>query len=311
MRYPILISLLLSTIVGCKNSYNEHDEDEWGNEFCAQFDSAISNLYKTAEINKLASLKLADSLIKKYEIEDTVLYDKSSVKQLHYFKGEIYYKTNDYKSALKEFSFDTIWDGNAICRASAYIKLNKPKEAYKELMAVGKGFYLYDYVWGNYFEAVGNKKEAIQIYQEIKQDKSIKHYAYYKLAVERLDELTKNNSILLNEIYLPTENPKFEICDSDNKNRTKIFQIIAAIPEVKKCKKCNSTWIYESPQENDQNYYWIKVGQQDGLDNMITMFDLYVYVETFDIKYFDKQNKKILSLYDWRSQNKKWSQKIK
>lgn len=303
MQYKVFILVLLILQTGCKNTSNKyinsHDEDEFGDEFIAQYDSAISNLYNIAETNKFTAITIADSLIKKYEIEDTVIYDKGTVKNLHYFKGEMYYLTNDFTNALKEFSYDTIWEGNAICRASVYVKLNKPKEAYKSLLSVGKGFYLHDYVWGNYYEVIKDKDAALKIYEKIKIDKSIKHYAYYKLSVERIEALTKSTPSFLNEIYLPTGNPKFEIAESDNENRYKISKIISELPEVKDCKKCGSTWIYESPQENDKDYYWIKVG--DGiLENQVTQYNFFVYVKSFEIKYYDEKNNKVISLKEWR-----------
>lgn len=112
------------------------------------------------------------------------------------------------------------------------------------------------------------------------------------MAVARLTELQKNNPKLLNEIYFPTNNPGFEICDSDNENRIKIMKLMESLPE-------NQDWagtaILESPQENDKNYYWVRVNTKQGKE-----FNYYIYQQTFQIKFFNLKDKKLMTLEEWR-----------
>ena len=63
----------------------------------------------------------------------------------------------------------------------------------------------------------------------------------------------------------------------------------------------NKNWaetrIVESPQENDKNYYWVRVKTEKN-----KTFNYYIYQETFEIKFLDTINNKILTLEEWRKQ---------
>ena len=270
-----------------------------------KFDNLLVKLYAEGEIKPNSVILKADSLIKAIEIETDPI--KSQVKSnmirpLHYLKAELFYKLELYTNSIDEIhksKFKTISGTTAIALASNYVKMNNLDKAKSYIDSVGKSIYIYDYILGNYYECNRNIKGAIKIYRNISEDKSIRHYTHYKWSTSRLKELEKKEPELLNEIYFPTGHPSFQISFSDNENRDKIFEIISSIPEVDNCTECNSTWIYESPQENDKDYYWVKVG--DGhLGEQITTFNFLVYVETFEIKYFDPKTKKIFELSEWR-----------
>ncbi|MEI7594877.1 MAG: hypothetical protein WCK02_03955 [Bacteroidota bacterium] len=325
MKYKYSILIILFVFLSCKNSNKKltdekppakmekadekshvelHDEmDKVDKEFY-KFMRILIILYKQADINPKRVIIKADSLLIINEKEKDPI--KSRIKNsisnsLHYLKAELYYKIGDHKKSIKELETKNyVGDDIAVALASNYIKLKQFDKAKLFIDSVGKGYYIYDYVLGNYYESIGKRNKALKIYKEIEKDKSIKHYAHYSLAIGRIIELEKSNSILLNEIYFPTGNPNFEICKNDNENRDKIFEIIGELAEVKNSNENASIWIYESPQENDQNYYWIKVGEGEFNKKFKTKFNFFVFINSFEIKYYDENNKKVISLNEWR-----------
>ncbi len=307
----IFIVLISLTIFSCKNIISTSTEDEShmelhkemdkvGEEY-TKFQKQLLSLYIESEKNPDLTISKADSLLLENKNEKDKY--KSQIKgtiedQLHYLKAELYYKKSEYKKSIIELDFDDDYDfvsGDRACAYAAnYLKLKQLDKAKSFVDSIGKGYYIYDYALANYYESIGNKNEAFKIYSEIKNDKSIKHYAYYKLAVNRLEELQKDNPKLLNEIYFPTGNPSYDIADSDDKNRTKIFNLMEKLPENKNWAE---TRIVESPQENDKNYYWVRVKTEKN-----KTFNYYIYQETFEIKFLDTINNKILTLEEWRKQ---------
>ena len=307
--FLILISL---TILSCKNANNSFEQEEKAHmklheemnkvdEEYQKFEKILVNLYLESEKNPEKVIVKADSLllINKSEKDKYKSQIKGTVEdQLHYLKAELYYKKNEYEKSIKELDFDDDYDfviGDRACAYAAnYLKLKQLDKAKSFVDSIRKGYYIYDFALANYNESVGNKDEAYKIYSMIKNNKSIKHYAYYKLAVNRFEELERVNPKLLNEIYFPTRNPSFEIADSDNENRTKIFSLMEKLPE-------NQDWagtrIVESPQENDKDYYWVRVETKQN-----KKFNYYIYQQTFEIKFFDTINNKLLTLEQWRKQ---------
>ena len=78
-----------------------------------------------------------------------------------------------------------------------------------------------------------------------------------------------------------------------------IIGLICGLPEVKNCKTCNRASIYKKPKETQSSNYWIKVGDDSGL-NFVTKFDFFVDTLTFEIKYFDTKKNTLLTLKEWR-----------
>ena len=98
----------------------------------------------------------------------------------------------------------------------------------------------------------------------------------------------------------------------DQNEENEVLDLIWAIPEVvqrnEHLKSTNDTLHLEAfvnyTSENlDSNYYWVKVGVFDSV-HFATHFNFYVYFNSFDIKYFDTLNDQILSLEQWRINNK-------
>lgn len=284
----------------------QYDLDRAGYEL-QLFDSILLSLYIESETNPQHVILKTDSILNSMLTEnDTIHFGVKSNKIgfIHYLRGEIFYKIGQYKKSINEFKHETGLY-NEIPLACNYVKLKDFGKARLYIDSVKNSYYLFDFIDGNYYETIGEKKKALEIYNKIRKDKSIKHYVFYGLAVNRITELEKVNCKLLNEIYFPTGRPDFEDSDDDSENRNKIFDTITEIVEVKNCKTCTSTWIYESPQENDKDYYWVKVGNGNLDSSFQTTFDFLVYKENFTLKYYDPKNKKSYDLDVWRKTKKK------
>ncbi|MDX6183788.1 hypothetical protein SGQ44_15915 [Flavobacterium sp. Fl-77] len=257
-----------------------------------KFEEQLKIMYTDSEKNPEKVIKEADSLLTVKYFDKYKLQIKPNIDdKLHYLKAELFYKLGEFSKSIKELNTDQYKQGDAAAAYAAnYIKLKDYKRARLFIDSIGN--YISDYARGNYYESMGNKIAALKIYHSIRKNKSIKHYEFYKLTIARLNELNKNNPKLLNEIYFPTGNPAFKICDSDNKNRRKIFNLMEKLPENQ---KWAGTSIIESPQENDKNYYWVRVKTVQDKE-----FNYYIYEKTFEIKFFDQKNNKLMTLAEWR-----------
>ena len=60
-------------------------------------------------------------------------------------------------------------------------------------------------------------------------------------------------------------------------------------------KEWAGTEIIESPQENDKNYYWVRVETKEN-----KKLNYYIYQKTFEIKFFDPKTNKLMTLVEWR-----------
>ncbi len=263
-----------------------------------KFDRYLVTLYKESEKNPERVIKKSDSLLvtNKKETEKYRSQIKSTVEsKLHYFKAELFYKIGNYKESIRELNFKNIKTGEAaIAYAANYVKLKDFKSAKSFIDSIGNinGNY---YALGNYYESIGDKTSALKTYKEnLEEDKSRKHFIYYIWTQKRVDELEKNKP-LLNEVFFPTGNPNFEICeicDVDNEIREKIMDLIMEIPENQK--DWSSTGILESPFDTGKKYYRVKVkaGNKE--------LEYYVYQKTFEIKYFNPETKTLMTLEEWR-----------
>ena len=263
-----------------------------------KFDDYLITLYKEAEKNPERVIRKSDSLFitNKKETEKYRSQIKSNVEsKLHYLKAELFYKIGNYKESINELNFEDYKNGEAaIAFAANYVKLRNFKSAKTFIDNIGNinGHY---YALGNYYESIGDKTSALKTYKYIlEDDKSRKHFIYYQWTEKRVKELEKNMP-LLNEIFFPTGNPSFEICEIcnvDNEKRTKIMHLLEEIPENQK--DWSSTSIVESPYDTGKNYYWVKVkvGNKE--------LNYFVDQKTFEIKYFNPKTKTLMTLQDWR-----------
>ena len=299
-KLQIIIFPFFLLMISCKDvvfpmtDYDTEMEMEKVSKERQKFDDILIKLYTESENNPKRVIRKSDSLLitNKRETEKYRSQIKSEVEsKLHYLKAELFYKIGKYKESIGELNFEDDKTGDAaIAYAANYVKLKDFKTAKTFIDSIGN-WNGDDYALGNYYESKGDKTSALKIYRvTIQEDKSRKHFAYYKWTAKRIEDLEKNKP-LLNEIFFPTGNPSFEVCDSDNENRTKIMELMQKLPE-------NQGWdgiaILESPQENDKNYYWIKVKTEN------RELNYYVYPKTFEIKYFEPKTKKLMTLKEWR-----------
>jgi tetratricopeptide (TPR) repeat protein len=260
------------------------------------FDDILNELYGASEKNPKKALQKIDSLFKANENEKDKY--KSQIKEniaddLRMFKAELLYNIGEYEKSIEILKIGTSGH-DEIGLVCNYVKLKKFNKAKRILDSI-PNYTFNTFIYANFYETIGKKDEALKIYKTIQKDKGINHFVYYKMAVERIKELEKQNPILLNSVYYETGRPDFKRYDSDNTNRTKIFKLIGEIPEVGNLKDWNSTEIFEAPRVNNKNYYWIKVSNSHEVK-----FNFFVYQKTFEIKYYDEKNRTLLSLNEWR-----------
>ena len=295
----ICIILLVLTFISCKDDHERmHEEmDKVSNE-SRKFDIQLIKLYKKSENNPKEVIPIIDSFLvaNKKETDKYKSQIKSNIESsLHYFKAELFYKLGKYNESIGELNFEDYKIGKAaIAYAANYAKLKDFKSAKSFIDSIGNcnGNY---YALGNYYESIGDKTSALKTYKyNLEDDKSRKHFIYYVWTERRVNKLEKNEP-LLNEIFFPTGNPNFEICEicnDDNDKRIKIMDLLMEIPENQK--DWSSTSILESPYDTGKSYYWIKVeaGNKE--------FNYYVDQKTFEIKYLNPNTKKLMTLDEWR-----------
>jgi tetratricopeptide (TPR) repeat protein len=265
------------------------------------FEDILNKLYFESEKKPNEVLLKIDSLLKVNENEKDKY--KSQIKgniadDLRMFKAELLYNMGKYDKSIKELKIGTSGHDEIglICN---YVKLKKFDNAKRILDSI-PNYTFNTFIYANFYETIGKKDEASEIYKTIQKDKGINHFVYYKMAVERIKELEKQNPILLKSVYYETGKPDFKVCDSDDENRNKVIELVRILPEVKdKYEKNAGISILEAPKDNGKNYYWVNFHEDNSMF-FKTEYDFFIYQKTFEIKYFDKKNNKIMSLEEWR-----------
>jgi hypothetical protein len=312
-------------LASCKNSthketevlthYDAHLELEKASDELNKFDKIIIRYYNQIEAHATDVITQTDNLITKVTSDpdsNNVRWNKLS--SLFDLRAETFYRKGDFQNSIREIYkaaknmqeayFDkefSLGADDCIHLACNYVKLNDFPKAKTFLDSAGRGSYISDYVYANYYEVVGNKTKALQAYLEIKNDKSIDHYYHYQDALRRIEELNKPAPKLLSELFYPSARSDNPICRTDNERRTKIFDLINDLPEVKACNTCDGVSIYKEPDETNSSNYWVKVGN-DNESVLVSKFDFFVDTLTFEIKYFDTKADRLLTLPEWRKQ---------
>ena len=266
-----------------------------------KFEEQLTKLYAESENEPEKVMKKVDSLLlaNKNEKDKYKSQIKSNIdRSLHSFKAELFYHLGKYKESIRELSFEESKTGDAaIAYAANYVKLKEFKKAKSFIDRIGNynGNY---FALGNYYECIGDKFSALKTYKyNLEEDKSRKHFIYYIWTQKRVDALEKNKP-LLDEIFFPTSNPSFEICEIcnvDNAEREKIIQLLIKMPENE---NWSGTAILESPYDTGKDYYWFRVtvGNRE--------INYYVYPKNYVIKYFNPKTKTLKTLEEWRNGNK-------
>ena len=127
-----------------------------------------------------------------------------------------------YRNSLNEFKFTPV-NGN-YAMASNYMKLKMYDSAHIILLKESPGYYLYDYEWANYYEMIGKKDSAIQLYRNILAEDWIGNGNYETLknnSIKRL-ALVLSNKEALTDLYFPTNNPSAMVGVPHNSARMRL-----------------------------------------------------------------------------------------
>jgi tetratricopeptide (TPR) repeat protein len=314
--------LILIAFVGCRNTTPKKNttfercdvemQMQKAGEELHQFEKIIVKYYNQIEHNPDDVIKQTEILVEKVKSEpDSNNVKTNKLNLLFDLRAETFYRNGEYQHSIREI-FRTIEvmheriggqlsPGEPYCiqLACNFVKLKDYQKAKIWLDSAGRSWYITDYIHANYYEVIGNKNKALQLYKEIKEDKSKDHYYYYQDALKRIEELNKPNSKLLKELFYPSERTDKDICYTDNERRDKIFNLIYNLPEVKACKTCDGVLIFKEPKETKSSSYWVKV-QKKKDSGYVSHFNFYIDTLTFEIKYLDIKNDKVLTLAEWR-----------
>jgi len=115
--------------------------------------------------------------------------------------------------------------------------------------------------------------------------------------------------------FIPNDSiPPGDTVMKDGKDAGRVYKLILSLPEVArmaryiqehtKGERHLEVMIAESPKDTIRNYYWVKAGEDNGI-NYVTHFNFYVFPDrNFEIRYFDTVRDTVLTLEDWRTENK-------
>lgn len=181
------------------------------------FNSKLLELYNS-DLSYQKTILKADSLIIELKRNPSKLMSEMSefcVKDIHQLKAELYYKNNEFKKSTDEINkavgdYPYVMGDNATCLAANYIKLKDFKNAKSFVDSIRKGDYIVNFAKANYYECVRDKSNAVKYYELIVNDLSAKRRFYYKVSIQRLQELNKKNILFLDEMIFPTSKPNSE-----------------------------------------------------------------------------------------------------
>jgi len=172
------------------------------NEHTLAREKLIDSIYKRADTDQTLALKSLDNLI----VQDS-LHGNLPISEIHFIKGDIYYRLDSLNRSIEEF---TLSGGNDIenspkclaARAGAFIKNKQFDRAFEDLTKAAEINHAYYWNIGNYYEIIGQKDSAVSNYERLyMKDKNV--YSYCK---DRIEELSnKKPRLLTNLIYKDRE----------------------------------------------------------------------------------------------------------
>ena len=168
-------------------------EAEINNARILAWEYLVDSLYQMADTNQIATILAIDNLMS----NDTSL-DRHKISQLHFIKGDIYYRIDSLQKSITEFTAAGVEYApkHLAARAGAYLKL---KQHYNALADLTKAAELnYDYFWniGNYYEVIGERDTAIAYYTRLYN----KNTTVYKFCQDRIIELKQPKTQLFTEL---------------------------------------------------------------------------------------------------------------
>lgn len=103
------------------------------------------------------------------------------------------------------------------------------------------------------------------------------------------------------------------------KDADTVYKLILSLPEVTKRaryiqeqtkgERHLEVMIAESPKDGVRDYYWVKAGEDNG-NAYVTHFNFYVFpTKNWEIKYLDPVKNVVISMADWRKENKALEQR--
>lgn len=173
-------------------------EAEISNARTMAWENLVDGLYKMADTNQIRTFQTIDSLIS----NDRSL-DRHKISELHFIKGNIYYRIDSLQKSIIEFtSADMKAPKYLAARAGAYIKLRQYNNAFADLNKAAE--INYDYYWnvGNFYEVTGNKDSATVYYLSLYNRDTIT----YKFCQERVNNLKNPETKLLTELVYRDRN---------------------------------------------------------------------------------------------------------
>ena len=213
---------------------SEEDEKEMQRVFdeLEKFDTIIIEFYNQIETNPNKVIKQTEILINTLKTEpdsDCIRWNKLG--DLYDLRAETFYRMGKYQNSIEEIYNngknhpDGIYpDGRRVINdkllltnthyarlACNYVKLQDFQKAKTYLDSV-KNYAIKDYVIANYYEVIGEKDRALQIYYEIKKEMSRNHSLkweqdLYQGSLMRIEELNKPNPKLLTELFYSSHRP--------------------------------------------------------------------------------------------------------
>ncbi len=206
MRRTLSI-LIFATLAGCTLRTKPLDMDKIREDFAKEaktsnarilaWEKLVDSLYKMADTNRSASLHAIDNIIS----NDNFL-DRQKVSELHFIKGDIYYRVDSLKQSVSEFiaatnRYDLESPKILAARAGAYIKLEQYDKALADLNRAAE--INYDYFWnlGNYYEVIGNRDSALSCYNRLYNHNT----TTYRFCQDRVSALKNPKTKLFTELF--------------------------------------------------------------------------------------------------------------
>jgi tetratricopeptide (TPR) repeat protein len=224
MRTIVSILTILSFLSNCTSKPKSGDEmlsDIRGNfekesknfnEKVLAEERLIDSLERLVNSNQAIGIRSINNII----AQDS-LYNSSTIKELHFIKGNIYYNIDSLDKAIEEFSLaggrDILYSPKYLAaRAGAYIKNKHFDKAFEDLTKAAALNHAFNWNIGNYYEIIGQKDSAISMYKQL----YLKDENVYSYCKDRINQLKEENPKLLTELLFKHRERKYILLQGMN-----------------------------------------------------------------------------------------------
>jgi tetratricopeptide (TPR) repeat protein len=172
----------------------------------------LDSLEKLANLDQVRGIRSVNNLI----AHDS-LYYSGTISELHFIKGNIYYRIDSFNKAIDEFSLAggkdiEISPKYLAARAGAYVKINQFEKAFEDLTKAAALNHQFLWNIGNYYEIIGQKDSAISMYRQLyKKEENV--YSYCK---DRIGQLEGRSPKLLTELIYKHRERKYILLKGAN-----------------------------------------------------------------------------------------------